>query len=139
MPFLPIANLLFKSLLKKESTLAYPLEPMPKDPLVRGHVRNDIDGCIFCSLCQKKCLTHAITVTKAQKSWEISPFSCVVCGACVEACPKKCLHMESELTPASDMQTTEKMTQEAKQETGKAMQKVTQETEKSVPEVTPDA
>lgn len=102
MAFLPIAKIIFSSLFKKNATLAYPFEPMPKDPLVRGHLEIDIDNCAFCGICGKKCPTQAINVDRNSKEWEIARFQCIVCGACVEACPKKCLHMSPELIPASD-------------------------------------
>jgi len=108
--FLPIAKTILSSLFKKEATLKYPFEPMPKDPLVRGHLHIDINDCIFCGICGRKCPTHAITVSKENKEWEIARFQCIVCGACTEACPKKCLHLQPDLTPASDVRTKDKVT-----------------------------
>jgi len=102
MRFLPFAKTLFKSLGQKPSTHAYPYAPMPKDPLVRGHLAIDINECIFCGVCAKKCPARAITVTKEHREWEIERFQCILCGACTQACPKKCLMMRPELTPASD-------------------------------------
>jgi len=103
-----MAKTIMRSLFQKPATLRYPFEPMPKDPLVRGHIAIDINDCIFCGLCAKKCPTHAITVEKSEKSWEIARFQCVLCGACTEVCPKKCLHMRNELTPASGERTRDK-------------------------------
>jgi len=100
--FLPIAKTIFKSLFHKPATQKYPFAPMPKDPLVRGQIQIDIDDCIFCGMCVRKCPTHALAVERAEKSWEIHRFQCIVCGGCVEVCPKKCLHMKPELTPAND-------------------------------------
>lgn len=102
MSLLPIARLILSSFFKKEATVSYPIEPMKKDALVRGHVGISIEDCIYCGICQRKCPTNAITVKKPDKSWEIERFQCVVCNCCVESCPKKCLHMSNELTPASD-------------------------------------
>ena len=102
MSLLPMTKTVCSNLFRKEATLAYPFAPMPKDPLVRGHVDIDINACIFCGICGKKCPTQAIRTDKDGKAWEIGRFQCIVCGACVEACPKKCLAMRPELTPASD-------------------------------------
>ena len=113
MSFLPFARTILNSLKQKAATNAYPFEPMPKDPLVRGHVAIDIGVCIFCGLCGRKCPTHAITVTKESKEWEIARFQCIVCGACTEICPKKCLHMYPELTAASDTLFKDKVTADA--------------------------
>ena len=100
--FFPIGKLILSSLFKKDVTLAYPVKPMEKAGLVRGHVDITIENCIFCGICQKKCPTDAITVDKPDKTWEISRFQCIVCNCCIESCPKKCLHMSNELTPAAE-------------------------------------
>jgi len=105
----PFFKKLFKSLSQKAPTHTYPAAPMPKDPLVRGHVEIDIDTCIFCNICVRKCPADAITIDKKGKAWEISHFQCIVCGECVTACPKKCLYMRPELAAASDVLTTEKV------------------------------
>lgn len=101
MAFFSIGKLIISSLFQKEATVSYPISPMKKDPLVRGHVDIDIEACIFCGICSKKCPTDAIEVDKAEKTWEISRFQCILCNNCVESCPKKCLYMNEELTPAS--------------------------------------
>jgi len=108
MALLPIAKTIFRSLFQKPATLKYPFAPMPKDPLVRGQISIDIDSCTFCTICAIKCPTHAITVERKEKSWEISRFHCIVCNACTEVCPKKCLHMVNELTPSSGGKTKDK-------------------------------
>ena len=59
----------------------------------RGHVENDMDLCILCGLCSIKCPTHAITVDKVEKTWNIRPMSCIQCRCCVDSCPKKSLSM----------------------------------------------
>ena len=51
----------------------------------RGHVENDMDLCILCGLCSIKCPTHAITVDKVEKTWNIR--------CCVDSCTKKSLSM----------------------------------------------
>jgi ech hydrogenase subunit F len=57
----------------------------------RGKLNIVIDQCIYCGICQRKCPTAAITVTKEPKAWTIDPMRCISCNACVEVCPKKCL------------------------------------------------
>lgn len=49
------------------------------------------DACVYCTLCAKVCPNGAITVDRANKSWEIDTDLCVQCGICVNKCPKKCL------------------------------------------------
>jgi ech hydrogenase subunit F len=59
----------------------------------RGRIDIDIEACIFCSACAKRCPTDAIIVSKPDKVWEIDRLRCCTCNACVEVCPKKCLDM----------------------------------------------
>jgi ech hydrogenase subunit F len=64
----------------------------------RGHIENDIETCIFCSACVKRCPTDAIIVIKLEKEWNIDRLRCCTCNACVEVCPVKCLRMETSYT-----------------------------------------
>ncbi len=105
MALLPMGKTILSSMFRKSATVSYPVSPMKKDPLVRGHVEVVIEECIFCGLCSRKCPTGAITVTKAEKEWSIERFNCIVCNSCVEVCPKKCIHMNPELTRASETKT----------------------------------
>ncbi|MBQ5777526.1 MAG: 4Fe-4S binding protein [Oscillospiraceae bacterium] len=49
------------------------------------------DSCVYCTLCAKKCPSEAITVDRANKTWEIDREKCTQCGICINACPKKSL------------------------------------------------
>lgn len=109
-----IGKVIARSALSKYATRLYPFEKRPAYAATRGHIANDIKACIFCSLCQKKCPTHAITVDKAQKLWSIDRMKCIQCGACVDACPKKCLTMESTYAPAAPTKEIETIKGEAK-------------------------
>ena len=82
-----------KNLFSKPATRKYPFEPKVYPERTRGHVQNDMDVCILCGLCSIKCPTHAITVDKAEKTWNIRPMSCIQCRCCVDSCPKKSLSM----------------------------------------------
>ena len=117
---LPFFKTLFKSLGSKTPTHSYPKAPMPKDPLVRGHIEIEIESCIFCNICARKCPTDAIVMDRKNKEWEIFHFQCIVCGECVEACPKKCLFMRPELTGASDTKIKEKVVATAPEESADA-------------------
>ena len=88
----------FKNLFSKPATRPYPQQPREYPERTRGHIENDMDVCILCGLCSKKCPTGAITVDRAGKTWSISGFSCIQCGYCVESCPKKCLSMKQSYT-----------------------------------------
>ena len=116
MAHLTIAKVIARSALSKYATRLYPFEKRETYAATRGHVDNDIDVCIFCSICQKKCPTHAITVDKAGKVWNIDRMKCIQCGACVDACPKKCLTMANAYAPASGTKEPVVVKREAKAE-----------------------
>lgn len=73
----------------------------------RGSVTIDIDTCLFCGMCAKKCPSDAITVDRASKTWSIERMGCVQCSNCVNSCPKKCLHMDRHYTAPSDSKTAD--------------------------------
>ncbi len=105
----------FRNLVSKPATRMYPIEKREPFKDSRGHIEGcDIDKCIFCGICQRKCPADAIIVNKVEKSWEINQFKCVICNACVEACPKKCILASAEHKTASTKKENLKVVQEAK-------------------------
>jgi ech hydrogenase subunit F len=98
MAIMRMAKTVMKNLFSKPATYGYPDVKRQYPARTRGHVAIDIDTCIFCGLCSRKCPTGAIRVDRNGKSWSIEPFSCIQCNCCVETCPKKCLQMENNYT-----------------------------------------
>ena len=96
-----LGGMTFGSLFKKPETVLYPFETKPAPAGLKGHVVNDVEKCILCSMCQKVCPCNCIKVEKAERRWEIEPFMCIQCGSCVRACPTKCLSMSPEYTPVA--------------------------------------
>ena len=88
---LSIGRMLLRSMVKKPATLMYPVVPRVWKERTRGRIEIDIESCIFCGICSRKCPTDAITVDREAKSWAISRMGCIQCSCCVEVCPKKCL------------------------------------------------
>lgn len=87
----------FRNLVSKPATRMYPFVKREPFKDSRGQIEGcEIDKCIFCGICQRKCPANAIIVNKAEKSWEIDQFKCVICNACTEACPKKCIISSNE-------------------------------------------
>ncbi|MCB6366370.1 4Fe-4S binding protein [Intestinibacillus massiliensis] len=86
------------SLFRKPATTAYPVVPREYPEHTRGKVAIEIDDCIFCGMCMRKCPADAIKVDRNAKTWQINPFSCIQCACCVTNCPKKCLHMDKAYT-----------------------------------------
>lgn len=89
--FMAFTGTVMKNLFSKPVTTSYPAEPAVYPERTRGHVENDIDKCVLCSLCAKSCPPGAIEVDRANNKWSINRYDCIQCGYCVEVCPKKSL------------------------------------------------
>ena len=100
MSFMSMSKIVLPFSLHKPATRRYPFEKREPFPATRGHIAIDVDACILCGLCQKRCPSDAIVVDKPNKSWIIDRLRCVQCNACVEVCPKKCLVMERTYSPS---------------------------------------
>lgn len=90
-----MAKKVLTSLCSRPATFRYPFVPKTYYKNTRGSITIDINKCIYCGMCQRKCPAQAITVIKADKQWEIDRLRCVSCGYCLEVCPVKCLSMEN--------------------------------------------
>ena len=96
-----------KNLFSKPATKLYPSVPQDYKERTRGHVVNDIDTCIFCGMCMRKCPTGAIKVDRNTRTWQIDRMNCVQCACCVKNCPKSCLSMGKEYTTPSTEKTVD--------------------------------
>lgn len=90
-----IGKVVMQSLFKKPATLMYPVIPRQYHERTRGQIAIDIDACILCGICDKKCPTDAIKVDRKAREWKIERMRCIQCNCCAEVCPKKCLVMEN--------------------------------------------
>ena len=89
-------NLVITNISRKPATRLYPFEIRAPFNEFKGRIVFDPQNCILCGICQKKCPPDAITVTKADKVWEINLFRCIMCTECVSGCPKDCLSISNE-------------------------------------------
>ncbi|NTV29148.1 MAG: 4Fe-4S dicluster domain-containing protein [Candidatus Omnitrophica bacterium] len=101
MSLLGMTGTIIKNLCAGPVTERYPFVPKEYPAGARGKVNIEINKCIFCGICQRKCPTAAITVTKEPKTWVIDRLRCISCSACVEVCPKKCLALDVKYSPCS--------------------------------------
>ncbi|GHT77935.1 hypothetical protein FACS1894104_0350 [Actinomycetota bacterium] len=100
-----LTKMALRNLVKKPATQLYPIELPSYAPMTKGQVVNDIEVCILCGICEKKCPATAIQVDKAAGTWTINPFSCVQCNTCVRLCPKQSLTMLNDYTkPAATIE-----------------------------------
>jgi len=90
---LKMFKVITKALFGKTACGMYPVKPAKVYPNTRGHIEIEKEKCILCTICDKRCPTHAIHVDREGHQWAIDRYKCIYCGRCVEVCPKKCLHM----------------------------------------------
>lgn len=98
-PFVKMTSTVIKSLFSTSACKMYPFKKPVIYTRTRGHISIDTTKCILCTLCAKKCPTHALKVDKPAKTWVIERSKCIMCLACVTACPVKCLHTENQYSP----------------------------------------
>lgn len=101
MSFFKLTKTVLSSMTRHAATVKYPFAPRTYFERTRGQIENEIEKCIFCGLCARKCPSQAITVNRADKSWSIDRLRCVQCNGCAEVCPRKCLHMKNTYPEAS--------------------------------------
>jgi len=87
---------ILKNFVSKRATRLYPFEVREPFANFRGELVNDIEACIFCGMCQKKCPSQCITVDRKTGVWECDPCACVYCSVCVDHCPVNCLSMKND-------------------------------------------
>ena len=101
MKITPMTANVLKNLFAKKSTRPYPFVIREPFADARGELYNEIDKCIFCSSCARKCPSQCITVDKEKGVWTCDPFACVYCGTCVDVCPTHCLHHKKTWRPVT--------------------------------------
>jgi formate hydrogenlyase subunit 6/NADH:ubiquinone oxidoreductase subunit I len=101
MSFLSMTKTLIKSIIHGPYTVLYPIKKKEPFERTRGKIEINIEDCIYCGICQKRCPTGAITVEKPKSTWSIERLQCIQCSYCTEVCPKKCLKMDNQYTAPS--------------------------------------
>lgn len=107
MKLMDFTGFALKNLFSKPATSNYPFEPATYPERSRGHIEIEIDDCIMCGMCMRKCPSSAIKVDRAKKEWSIERMGCVQCENCVAACPKKCLSIKPGYTAPSAEKTVD--------------------------------
>jgi len=115
MAFFSISKLVMGWSVKKPATRLYPFDKREPYAATRGSVVIDIGKCTFCTLCEKKCPTDAITMDRNTRSWTIDRLRCIQCKACVDACNKDCLGMDHQYTAPSTSRSVDTFVQPAKE------------------------
>jgi ech hydrogenase subunit F len=107
MPVFKMTKTVLSNLFSRPVTRRYPgtIKEARHVAGTRGRIEIEIEKCTMCTLCQKRCPTDAIIVTRAAREWNIDRLRCCSCNACVEVCPVHCLRMEerySQVTVTKD-------------------------------------
>lgn len=95
------------NLFARPATRNYPFFVREPFPGVRGELVNDIERCIFCGACARKCPSQCLAVTKdktkdkTEGAWTLEFFACVGCGVCVDVCPVNCLSQKTSHRPVA--------------------------------------
>lgn len=93
-----------KNLGSRPRTRLYPAVERQLPPNTRGHIDFDMEKCIFCTLCAKRCPADAIVVDRKGKTLDFNPFRCIVCEYCLEGCAKDAITLcEQWRTPEKEM------------------------------------
>ena len=96
-PFnLPMVARSLRNLVSRPATRRYPFEVRAPFPGARGTLEFDLDSCVFCNLCARRCPAAAITCVREDKYFAIEQLTCIACGVCVEVCNKNSLHLSIE-------------------------------------------
>lgn len=105
-----LGGMTLRSLFSKPETILYPVEHRYVPEGLKGHIDFDADTCILCGICEKRCPTNSIKVTKEDKThgtWEINRFSCIQCGECWRECPTDSLTMLPTYAAPATVKTSE--------------------------------
>ncbi len=96
-PFtLPMARRSLRNLFGRPATRRYPAEIRPRFPGARGTIEFDVETCVFCNLCARRCPAAAISCSREERYFAIEQLRCIACGVCVEVCNKHSLSMSVE-------------------------------------------
>lgn len=93
MPFFKMTGQTLRNLFTNPATLMYPYKPRIFHKNTRGQLKIELEKCIFCSMCQRRCPSDAIIVDRTARTWQVDHLKCIYCGNCVDVCPKKCLFL----------------------------------------------
>jgi ech hydrogenase subunit F len=93
-PFnMPMIGRTLRNLVSRPATRLYPIEIREPFAGARGTLEYDLDSCVFCGLCAKRCPAAAITCIREDKFFAIEQLTCIACGVCVDVCNKNSLSL----------------------------------------------
>ncbi len=95
-PFkLPMARRSIRNAFSRPATRRYPAEVRPPFHGARGTLQFDLETCVFCGLCVRRCPTVALSCSRDEKWFAIEQLRCIACGVCIDVCNKNSLSMSA--------------------------------------------
>ena len=96
-PFdLPMVGRTLRNLVSRPATRRYPVEVRAPFPGSRGTLEFDLETCVLCGICARRCPAAAITCVREDKYFAIEQLTCIACGVCVEVCNKNSLRLSTD-------------------------------------------
>jgi len=96
-PFrLPMAPRTIRNLFSRPATRRYPTEIRQRFEGARGTIKFDVETCVYCMICARRCPAAAITCSRDERYWAIEHLTCIGCNVCVEVCNKNSLSMSTD-------------------------------------------
>jgi ech hydrogenase subunit F len=92
---LPMVPRALRNLVSRPATRLYPMAVRAPFAGARGAIEFDVETCVFCMLCARRCPAAAIECSREDRLWAIDQLTCIACGVCVEVCNKKSLSMST--------------------------------------------
>ncbi len=96
---LPMAARSLRNLVSRPATRRYPSEVRTPFPGARGTLEFDLETCVFCNLCVRRCPTVALSCSREEQWFAIEQLRCIACGVCVDVCNKNSLRLSVDRRP----------------------------------------
>lgn len=96
MPMVPRS---LRNLVSRPATRRYPSELREPFPGARGTLEFDLETCVLCGLCVRRCPTVALTCDREERLFAIEQLRCIACGVCVDVCNKNSLSLSPDRRP----------------------------------------
>jgi ech hydrogenase subunit F len=109
-----------RNLVSRPDTTSYPNAAPDIPDGNRGRVDWNMEPCILCGLCEKRCPTLAVTVDKRSGIISLQVPRCISCGVCIDVCPKDAITMTPEYSKpgyAKEIRSYRKEVKDEKNET----------------------